>query len=358
MTTGAGLVAAGGQQSELDIRPLLPLPVSCHETRGESSSNATARSSESRTSSNNVNDSSSSRHSHRWHLRTPTGGSINNSICIQPDLTRSSTATSSFALPVVTMMGESAFFNQDKELCRHREKRRKEISEDMQEDSSAYSAWRRDDPSGRLAKGTSPNDEQAGISTQSGWAGFLERNRIGMLASEAEKRRLKEEKTKAQKGQVFSNGFSIYTSSTASSTGYSASVRVLVSNNDQSVKEFRLRPPTRWKSANDGSSSGSGDVERIESGLPGLSRLQTVQFPTCINHCESNIRYLTTLFSSLLSLASFSPDGRHLVSVGDTPEVFVYSVEPISGELRQIATFTGEKRKFYGHTFVAHIYSF
>jgi hypothetical protein len=44
--------------------------------------------------------------------------------------------------------------------------------------------------------------------------------------------------------------------------------------------------------------------------------------------------------------ASFSPDGRHLVSVGDTPEVFLYSVDPVSGELAQITTYNGELRRW------------
>lgn len=42
------------------------------------------------------------------------------------------------------------------------------------------------------------------------------------------------------------------------------------------------------------------------------------------------------------SLASFSPDGRHLVSVGDTPDVFLYSVDPVSGELAQITIYHGK----------------
>lgn len=293
LTTGAGLVAAGGQQSELDIRPLLPLPTSCNETAGDSSSSSTARSSEIRQTSSHLNDPSSSRHSHRWHLRTPTGGSINNSICIQPDLSRSTTSSCSNSYGVTMMRGSSSV-SEDKELCRHREKRRKEISEDMQEDNSSFSAWRRDDPSGRLAMGTPSSDGQVGEASQSSWASVLERNRIGMLASEAEKNRLKEEKSKAQRGQVFCNGL-MATMSTPLSTKYTGSVRVLVSNNDMSVKEFRLRPPTRWKPAHEGSSSGPGDAERIENGLPGLSRLQTVQFPTCINHCELLIQYVSHL---------------------------------------------------------------
>jgi hypothetical protein len=126
--------------------------------------------------------------------------------------------------------------------------------------------------------------------------------------------------------------------------GTVGSVRVLVSNNDQSVKEFRLRPPTRWRPS---SATNSGGVERIESGLPGLSRLQTVEFPTCINHCECFSGAKDDADQRLIStpVASFSPDGRHLISVGDTPEVFLYSVDPVSGDLAQIATYNGEAQE-------------
>lgn len=102
----------------------------------------------------------------------------------------------------------------------------------------------------------------------------------------------------------------------------SKALRILISNNDKSVKAFRLRPPARsrtdaWTSSSSGLHSGC-----IEHGLPGLSRTQTVQFPTCINH------------------SSFSPDGKLVVSVGDTPEVFLYSVHPITGDLQKITSYT------------------
>lgn len=101
--------------------------------------------------------------------------------------------------------------------------------------------------------------------------------------------------------------------------GKTISVRVLVSNNDQTVRMFRLRPPSRAQRS--GAGNGGSVEEGLEAGLPGLSRSQTAKLSTSINH------------------TSFSPDGRHMVSVGDTPDVFLFSVDPHSGEFSKIATY-------------------
>jgi hypothetical protein len=272
-------VAAGGQQSELDIRPLLPVPTTLNDGNdGESSSSAAA------TSNNNTESQQASgstfhpRQIPRWHLRTPTGGSINNSICIQPDLSRKS--VHSHTLHGLTLAGGSSSANEDKDfMCRHREKRRKEISELMEEDAEMQSTWQRDDPSGRMKTGVHTGSNEQ---SQDRLDAIIERNKIGHIASEQERKRQQEERIKSQRGEIFTNGL-MRASSLIQPQSRSGSVRVLVSNNDQSVKEFRLRPPTRWKPS---SAINTGGVERIESGLPGLSRLQTVEFPTCINHCE------------------------------------------------------------------------
>ena len=261
LTTGSGLVAAGGQQSELDIRPLHPLPGG--ETTGSGQSGA---GSEGSSGSNEA-----PRRFPRWHLRTPTGGSINNSICIQPDL----------AQPCLSSSGSSgaAAALQDRELCLHREKRRKEAADEMSE-AEEFRIWQRDEPSGRLGAKT---ESQRGTETRLlGLDAVLQRNLIGVEASEEERQRQSEEKQRALRDSTFTNGLLAGSSSRSQRSG--ASVRVLVSNNDHSVKEFRLRPPMKWKQTASTSMSSSAS-ERIESGLPGLSRLQTVEFPTCINHC-------------------------------------------------------------------------
>ncbi|CEH14271.1 WD40-like repeat containing protein [Ceraceosorus bombacis] len=81
---------------------------------------------------------------------------------------------------------------------------------------------------------------------------------------------------------------------------------LFVSNNDQTLRCFRLRP-------------GAGSSSRIDTGLPGLTRVRTVSFPTAINH------------------SSLSPDGRTLVAVGDTAEVFLYHMST-SGTFDHIKT--------------------
>ncbi len=95
----------------------------------------------------------------------------------------------------------------------------------------------------------------------------------------------------------------------------------MVSNNDQSIKLYKLRPPK--------STPGAGG--RIESGLPGLSRNTTLQFPTAINH------------------SSLSPDQRTLIAVGDTPEVFIHSVSR-SGEHVKLATYTASSDACFSTT--------
>ncbi|UZJ54355.1 hypothetical protein CBS101457_003675 [Exobasidium rhododendri] len=313
LTTGSGLVAAGGQQSELDIRPLLPLPSPSDDSGNlEAGSDSTDGTSAGSLRNSTHEQPTTSRHFPRWHLRTPTGGSINNSICIQPDMNAS--PSSSRSLSGYPLMGGAGPLEDDKDTCRHREKRRKELEEEMEDDQGTNFIWTRDGPIGRNMPGLEMG--QFGSSPrntgQSSSDALSDRNRIGLRVSEEERLRQMEGNARAHRGQVFRNG--LVCSSASRLLGVGNSVRVLVSNNDQSVKEFRLRPPTKWRSA--------GGVKKIESGLPGLSRLQTVEFPTCINH------------------SSFSPDGRHLVSVGDTPEVFLYSVNPVSGDLTKIATYT------------------
>lgn len=183
-------------------------------------------------------------------------------------------------------MGGPESSSEDKDNCLHREKRRKDVEGEMEGVEEVDSTWTRDGPDGRIEGGrgrlSAPLSRSGCLCLDT----IVERNRIGVEACEEEKLRQMEEKKKSQRGQVFSNGLTC--PSTGHSLGAGGSVRVLVSNNDQSVKEFRLRPPMKWRSGGGGNNSGTSAAagERIESGLPGLSRLQTVEFPTCINHCK------------------------------------------------------------------------
>lgn len=70
--------------------------------------------------------------------------------------------------------------------------------------------------------------------------------------------------------------------------------RILVSNNDETIKVYDL---------------------------PSLERHSTIRLPTSINY------------------ATVSPDGRKMVAVGDTPEVFLFDIAA-NGTFHQIATYT------------------
>lgn len=219
-----------------------------------------------------------------------------------------------------------------RDACRHREKRRREIADALGDGNDASSAWMRDDPSGRFDAGRTPTSSKGNdmlLSLQRMEA-LLEDNQLGAEASEEEKRRRREEKKRATETEVFQDGYPTHHRHHPHhhhlSHHEAGSLRVLVSNNDQSVKEFRLRPPIR-RGANSSAAAGSASIansndEKLDSKWYGLSRLQTVEFPTCINH------------------SSFSPNGRHLVCVGDTPDVFLYSVDPITGDLSKICVYT------------------
>ncbi|PWN33315.1 WD40 repeat-like protein, partial [Meira miltonrushii] len=264
LTTGSGLLAAGGEHSELDIRPLLPPP------QGEASS-----------SSSHFRNQ---RYTPRWHLRTPTGGSINNSICIQPEPKPKPSTIRGVVFDEEKGSKEAAPLEQK---LGHREKRRKENLGNK----SNSSAWKRDEPWGRPGEEATPDQEGEG-SEQA----------IGIPGKEGEP--------------------------TINKASRSNTIRLMISNNDRSLKAFRLRPPTRNRTPQ----NECVQSERIESGLPGLSRTQIIAFPTCINH------------------SSFSPDGRHVVSVGDTPEVFLFSVHPITSELSKIATYTASSDASFSTT--------
>lgn len=72
-------------------------------------------------------------------------------------------------------------------------------------------------------------------------------------------------------------------------------VRLLVCNNDETIKVYSL---------------------------PSLQRITTLGLPTAVNY------------------ASVSPDGRRLCAVGDSNQVFLFDVTP-SGYYQRIATLTG-----------------
>lgn len=247
LAIGCGLLAAGGQHGELALRPLhSPL------------------------SAANPSESPAERPPAPWLLRTPTGGSINNAISIQPDQNASS----------------SHIHTQSPKLDRT---------------ETRHSApWHRDQPSTTTARpGLLFGDEE--------------------MESELSESVFQELAAAYGFDEAAINRSSRWRRSSTSSRSRSpakpdptplAPIKLMISNNDQSVKMYNLRPPR--------STPGSGG--RIEAGLPGLSRNTTLHFPTAINH------------------SSLSPDHRTLISVGDTPDVFIHNVSR-SGEYTKIATY-------------------
>ena len=71
--------------------------------------------------------------------------------------------------------------------------------------------------------------------------------------------------------------------------------RLLICNNDESIKIYTL---------------------------PGLQRITSLSLPTAVNYCAA------------------SPDGKKMIAVGDSNQVFMYDVSP-SGGYSRIATFAG-----------------
>lgn len=130
--------------------------------------------------------------------------------------------------------------------------------------------------------------------------------------------------------------------------------RLLISNNDQSVKLFAIRPnttiPSPAETDEDGyqSSAPSTSAERM-GGNRGMHREQILKrakrlarvggtrFKTAVNHC----RLLPTAW---LILASLSPDLKTMITVGDTTEVYLYEVVGGGSEFRRIGVYKGEAR--------------
>lgn len=291
LTTGSGLLAAGGEHSELDIRPLIPPPQTTNDRSERDGLGSESESAEQQLQQQQASSSSSSsshsrnqRYTPRWHLRTPTGGSINNSICIQPEPKLKPSTIRGVLFDEKKSPNETILLEQK---IGHREKRRKENTGSKQNNS----AWRRDEPWGRPGEDAMPDPE-----------GESSEQALGIPRKESEP--------------------------TINKASRPHTIRLMISNNDRSLKAFRLRPPTRNRTTQ----NECVHSERIESGLPGLSRTQIIAFPTCINH------------------SSFSPDGRHVVSVGDTPEVFLFSVHPVTSELNRIATYTASSDASFSTT--------
>lgn len=280
LTTGCGLLAAGGQHGELALRPLhSPSSAAPHLQ---------------------LDPSYSERPPAPWLLRTPTGGSINNAITIQADLNypSSSRAISSASTVSRSTSPSKADVIDDGSTAR----------------ADVYSPWARDEPSllssssHVIRPGLLFGDEE--MESELSQSVFEElAAAYGFDPSSVNRSSRWRRSAHARSGAATAS--TTHTCANADLSTAANPIKIMVSNNDQSIKLYKLRPPK----------SAPGTGGRIEAGLPGLSRNTTLHFPTAINH------------------SSLSPDQRTLIAVGDTPEVFIHSVSR-SGEHVKIATYS------------------
>lgn len=295
LTTGCGLLAAGGQHGELALRPLhSPVSLAPHLQLDPSLGGG-------------------ERPPAPWLLRTPTGGSINNAITIQPDLNHPSSSRTSSA-------STSAFASTSPSKADI-------VDASPSFDSPSQYHWARDEPSSsNVARpGLLFGDEE--MESELSQSVFEElAAAYGFDPSNVNRssrwRSSPASRAAAAAAASSSSSSSFNSTSQPAFTPDAAPIKVMVSNNDQSIKLYKLRPPKHQQHSTN---------NRIESGLPGLSRDTTLHFPTAINH------------------SSLSPDQRTLIAVGDTPDVFIHSVS-WSGEHVKVATYSASSDACFSTT--------
>ncbi|KAK4687467.1 hypothetical protein P7C73_g2638, partial [Tremellales sp. Uapishka_1] len=149
------------------------------------------------------------------------------------------------------------------------------------------------------------------------------------------------------------------TSSRRSRTRKSQEPRLLISNNDQTVKMFSLKstgrkyrsgeevpreqlppPPTRfggsgWDSIglNEGLRSGEDQVRRERGGSEGLKEKEREE--------RRLAKIGGTKFKLAVNHSSLSPDLKTMVTVGDSTDVFLFEVVEGGKEFRKIGVYTG-----------------
>ncbi|PWY99383.1 hypothetical protein BCV70DRAFT_162460 [Testicularia cyperi] len=288
IATGCGLLATGGQHGELALRPL-------HSPLSAAIANSNSGGQDDRPPA-------------PWLLRTPTGGSINNAISIQHDPN----------LPPPSQLSRTASI--------HRKQKQDVVDSSNEHHTSSSSSrraavpWHRDEPSNIpvvARPGLLFGDEE--MESELSESVFQElAAAYGFDPSSVN--RSSRYRRPSDSRQRLGSGRSLSPTKQAVDP-LLAPIKVMVSNNDQSVKMYKLRPPK--------STPGAGG--RIESGLPGLSRNMTLHFPTAINH------------------SSLSPDQRTLLAVGDTPDVFIHHVAR-SGEHTKVATYSASSDACFGTT--------
>ncbi|SOV07687.1 uncharacterized protein UDID_07992 [Ustilago sp. UG-2017a] len=289
LATGCGLLAAGGQHGELALRPLHSPVSSVPHLQLDSSYGG-------------------ERPPAPWLLRTPTGGSINNAIAIQHDLNH----PSSSRLSSSHTSGSASATPSKADI----------VDASPPFDSPSHYHWARDEPSSSsdvARPGLLFGDQE--IQSEISHSVFQELAAAYGFDPSSVNRSSRWRSSPATRAAATSSSATIKSSQPAFSPN-AAPIKVMVSNNDQSIKLYKLRPPKHHLPSTN---------NRIESGLPGLSRNTTLHFPTAINH------------------SSLSPDQRTLISVGDTPDVFIHSVAR-SGEHVKVATYSASSDACFSTT--------
>ncbi|CAO1632964.1 unnamed protein product [Jaminaea pallidilutea] len=283
-----GLIAAGGQNGELAIRPFVD--TRCAKTDAEGPvTDPVAKNSGSQQPAPST-----------WLLRTPVGGSINNAIAIRNDPFEISQHADSLR-KAAGPMPHAGKPSSSKKQRRHSH-------------LPGEGVWLRDDPHGRAAEHALHLDDVYDQSDDH--PQFDQGDDHGQhypLRSHGD------HSSEAAAGMRFPPRPAL--TSDASCRG---TTRIYVSNNDKSLKIYKLRPPSGVKREAEPRGSGApadaAQPSSLESGLPGLSRSHTLEFPTAVNH------------------TSLSPDGKTLIAVGDTPDVFLYH-RHCDGTFEKIATY-------------------
>lgn len=340
LSSGHGLMAAGGQGSEMAIRPLTSATSSLTSDTTSNSASSSSASSSSALPATSVFASAPSSHTpeRNWLIRTTTGGSINNAISIRledmddteeqqrpyfRDLRLCS--ISSASRPRTRSIGSSSLQIPTERLLQrdeppdrtsfslrptstHGKSNRTKRTDDYWSSHAAFDTGL----SGMTVEEEMEAESLAAAygamaSTSSKTALSPSFSRLGVRKSHDG--RSDEGSVNKKKGRshspVTSDTIELPPIEAAPSQSIEpprGTIRVYVSNNDQFIKVYKLRPP----SSNLQNAFESPQPSSLEGGLPGLSREQSLSFTTAINHC------------------SFSPDGQTLIAVGDTPEVFLY----------------------------------
>ncbi|CAO1614957.1 unnamed protein product [Sympodiomycopsis kandeliae] len=288
LITGQGLVAAGGQQSELFVCPI-------GKERNRTSSSPTARK--------------------RWTIHTTTGGSINNSIAIHSEIQGSNRSP---PLPATTLCQglpqASAPFVHHRRRQQGPAKLDEGEAAELEIEAEGWAAARGFSyrESSLKPPPRSPNRHKEASASR--YAGNTRKTFDGRSDEESEV--ALNHASKKGKSNIGSHLRKDSPSFVPAVKNEDPNIRLYVSNNDRSLKIYDLPHHPSSQDSDVGASTGSDQAHRRK-----VSRSETLDFPTAINH------------------SSLSPDGSTLVVVGDTPQVFLYHRDQDTGAFLHLTTY-------------------